>query len=83
MEKIGTQLVETEYGFELISGKSELEPKNLSFETYNDHRIAMSFAPLFLQYGSVTINDPKTVNKSYPLFWENIQQLGLAVVEKI
>ena len=83
LQKIDAQLVETDYGFELMPCKTGFKQRKLTFDTHNDHRIAMSFAPLFFKFGSVTINDPSTVNKSYPSFWEHIQQLGPATVEKI
>ncbi len=46
-----------------------------SFETYHDHRMAMAMAPLAL-LGPVTIHDPSVVSKSYPTFWEHLEQLG-------
>jgi 3-phosphoshikimate 1-carboxyvinyltransferase len=52
---------------------------DLDFETYNDHRMAMAIAPLAIQYNSITINNPNVVHKSYPAFWDDIQQVGLKV----
>ncbi len=49
-------------------------------ETYNDHRMAMSFAPLALKYKTVQINDPDVVVKSYPSFWSDLQSLGFNVI---
>tara|TARA_B100000902_G_scaffold42234_1_gene49931 strand:+ start:25519 stop:26691 length:1173 start_codon:yes stop_codon:yes gene_type:complete len=48
--------------------------------TYNDHRMAMSFAPLCLRFGEVQINDIKVVNKSYPNFWNDLQIGGFKIV---
>ena len=47
------------------------------FETYHDHRMAMSFAPLgmVLPQG-IRINNPMVVNKSYPNFWKDLEILG-------
>ena len=81
LQKIGTEIEKTADGFEIHPATQNPPKKQLMFETYDDHRIAMSMAPAFLKYNSVGINDPETVNKSYPLFWENIQQLGLVNVE--
>jgi 3-phosphoshikimate 1-carboxyvinyltransferase len=61
--------------------ESAANPSDLNFETYKDHRIAMSLAPLFLKYNSVTIADPDCVKKSYPLYWKDIQQTGIAIIE--
>ncbi|GJM35233.1 MAG: 3-phosphoshikimate 1-carboxyvinyltransferase [Saprospiraceae bacterium] len=48
------------------------------FGTYEDHRMAMAFAPLAL-FGPIQIEDPLVVNKSYPEFWEDLEQLGFVV----
>ncbi len=42
------------------------------FETYNDHRLAMAFAPLAILGKPVTIMNPEVVSKSYPGFWDEI-----------
>ncbi len=49
-----------------------------TFDTYQDHRMAMAFAPLAL-LGSITINEPNVVNKSYPNFWKDMQKLGFRI----
>ena len=49
----------------------EFHCNNLKFNTYNDHRIAMALAPLRLKFGSIEINQPEVVNKSYPRFWDD------------
>ena len=48
-------------------------------DVYNDHRMAMTFAPLALKLGSMTIEDPDVVKKSYPQFWEHLSLLGFEV----
>lgn len=53
---------------------------NVGIDTYNDHRMAMAFAPLALQV-PVVINDAMVVSKSYPDFWEDLQSLGFAFEE--
>ncbi len=40
--------------------------------TYQDHRMAMAFAPLALAVGEVQVNDPDVVKKSYPNFWNDL-----------
>jgi 3-phosphoshikimate 1-carboxyvinyltransferase len=49
----------------------------LCVTTYNDHRMAMSFAPLCLVYSNIVIEDAEVVSKSYPLFWEHLKQIGI------
>lgn len=56
-----------------IEGKSTF-PEGLTFPTYDDHRMAMAFAPLSL-LGEITIEDPKVVSKSYPKFWDDFESL--------
>lgn len=63
--------------FFLIEGKASLE-SNSAFDTYEDHRMAMAFAPLAM-YGSVGIREPGVVEKSYPLFWEDLKSLGFEI----
>jgi len=46
-----------------------------SIETYEDHRMAMAFAPLVLKLPSITIYHPNVVEKSYPTFWSDIQNV--------
>lgn len=52
--------------------------KNVAIDTYNDHRMAMAFAPLALKT-SLFINDAEVVSKSYPDFWKDLKRLGLEV----
>lgn len=51
-------------------------------ETYDDHRMAMAFAPLCLVCEQIVISDPKVVSKSYPNFWNDIETLGFIVAEE-
>ncbi|TXE17622.1 3-phosphoshikimate 1-carboxyvinyltransferase [Psychroserpens burtonensis] len=49
--------------------------KNVAIATYNDHRMAMAFAPLALKT-DVIIEDYRVVSKSYPTFWDDLKTLG-------
>ena len=51
-------------------------PKEVIIDTYSDHRMAMSFAPLSI-FNVIVIRDAKVVQKSYPNFWEDLQRIGL------
>ena len=44
--------------------------------TYDDHRMAMAFAPAALCYEGLTIEHPEVVTKSYPTFWEDLKRIG-------
>lgn len=48
--------------------------------TYNDHRMAMAFAPLALKTG-IIIENAEVVSKSYPSFWEDLKKIGFSVSE--
>lgn len=49
-----------------------------SIKTYNDHRMAMAFAPLGLLH-PIKIEDEDVVAKSYPNFWEDLERVGFSV----
>ena len=49
-----------------------------TFETYNDHRMAMCMAPLAQKY-AIRINNEMVVEKSYPTFWEDWTKLGFEI----
>jgi 3-phosphoshikimate 1-carboxyvinyltransferase len=51
-------------------------------DTYNDHRMALSFAPFAMKAGSLIINDPQVVTKSYPHFWQSLQEAGFEIEVK-
>ena len=50
----------------------------VTIDTYDDHRMALSFAPLCLRR-PVIINQPQVVSKSYPRFWDDLRQAGVTV----
>lgn len=45
-------------------------------ETYKDHRMAMSFASIFIKNNGININDPEVVSKSYPGFWQELEKFA-------
>ncbi|MBP5196334.1 MAG: 3-phosphoshikimate 1-carboxyvinyltransferase [Bacteroidaceae bacterium] len=45
-----------------------------AIDTYDDHRMAMSFAYACVPFGKITINNPEVVSKSYPTFWDEFPQ---------
>ena len=56
----------------------ELMPyETLTFDTYDDHRMAMALAPVCLRTGgSVVIKHPEVVSKSYPAYWDDLKKVG-------
>ncbi|MFC3880618.1 3-phosphoshikimate 1-carboxyvinyltransferase [Algoriphagus namhaensis] len=76
LAKFNANLVERENEvFEVIP--SATMPREVTIETYDDHRMAMAFMPL-ISKTDVIIKDPRVVNKSYPSFWKHCQGLGIA-----
>ena len=59
----------------IIDPQNSLFDQSYSIETYDDHRMAMAFAPLFLKIPSLIIQHPNVVKKSYPTFWSDIQKV--------
>ena len=56
------------------------EPQaDTAIDTYEDHRMALAFAPAAFRMESLRINNPQVVSKSYPHFWEDIKAAGFEV----
>lgn len=53
-----------------------------AIDTYEDHRMAMAFAPASLKISDLFINNPQVVSKSYPHYWENLQAAGFIIKEE-
>ena len=51
------------------------------FDSHNDHRIAMAFAPVALFVPGITIRHAEVVEKSYPHFWDDLAAAGFTVEE--
>jgi 3-phosphoshikimate 1-carboxyvinyltransferase len=71
LNKTGIKAEETEDGL-VIHGDT---PHGAEIETYNDHRIAMSFAILGLAIPGIKIRDEGCVDKSFPGFWDELEKL--------
>ena len=64
---------------ELIWDGTRCEPEtDCAIDTYEDHRMALAFAPVALRQ-PVTINNPQVVTKSYPRFWDDLQDAGFEI----
>ena len=60
----------------IVNGFPEKIHGNVQVETYNDHRISMSFAVAGLKLNGISINNPGCVKKSFPDFFDVIAELG-------
>ena len=86
LEKFGANVVITKSSLTIDKGYETQDIKLptancelIKIETHNDHRMAMSFAPLALMYKQLNIQSPEVVLKSYPLFWEDLKSVGFNV----
>ncbi|MFC4722350.1 3-phosphoshikimate 1-carboxyvinyltransferase [Geojedonia litorea] len=78
IEKFGAKIEITDNSLHLYQSKN-IKP-NPTIATYNDHRMAMAFAPLALKT-SLQIEDAGVVSKSYPDFWTDLKSLGFQIKE--
>jgi 3-phosphoshikimate 1-carboxyvinyltransferase len=77
LDNIGFYLNEHDEKWNLgTSGNEELASSHY-FNTYNDHRMAMAFAPLVCTLGEMIIEDPEVVSKSFPRYWDEVRKLGV------
>lgn len=83
LEALKTELTKLGADIRVTGEALFLEPNGVpvpevAIDTYNDHRMAMAFAPLALKV-PVIINDAEVVSKSYPGFWDDLARLGFEV----
>jgi 3-phosphoshikimate 1-carboxyvinyltransferase len=76
LNKMGAQLLEDKDTWELKPGRNPKEISGLQIHTYEDHRMAMAFAPL-AGLMDLVIEEPDVVVKSYPGFWKDLGQAGV------
>ncbi|WP_298263756.1 3-phosphoshikimate 1-carboxyvinyltransferase [uncultured Lutibacter sp.] len=74
LEKLGGHVEITNQTLHLK--KSLKIKRDISIKTYDDHRMAMAFAPLALRV-PISIEDPNVVSKSYPTFWDDFKKITL------
>ena len=66
---------------ELYWDGERCEPmEDAAIDTYEDHRMALAFAPAAFRLKQLRINNPQVVTKSYPSYWEDIKAAGFALV---
>ncbi|MDN3674946.1 3-phosphoshikimate 1-carboxyvinyltransferase [Flavobacterium branchiarum] len=78
LTKLGANISVTNDSLTLIA-TNEINP-NIKIATYNDHRMAMAFAPLALKV-PIIIEEAGVVSKSYPDFWKDLINLGFETTE--
>lgn len=78
LAKIGAAMQEISEGVWELQPSQQLPADMVQIHTYDDHRMAMAFAPLATRI-PLMIEEPLVVNKSYPRFWEDLQKAGFAL----
>ncbi len=79
LKKLG-YLLHNEGDSILIWNGERCEPEdNPVIATYEDHRMAMAFAPVALKLGNINIANPEVVSKSYPNYWNDLKQSGFLI----
>ena len=79
IEKFNVDKVEITENSITLENNSNLKHE-VVIDTYNDHRMAMSFAPLSLLV-PIKINNPEVVTKSYVNFWNDLESLGFNILK--
>lgn len=84
IEALRSQLAKFGYNIEVDSdfalcwnGNAGGVKKNISIDTFEDHRMAMAFAPTAIKFPNIVINNIEVVSKSYPDFWEHLKSCGV------
>ena len=85
LEALKTELIKLGAKVSITNDSLTLENSNsindnIAIVTYQDHRMAMAFAPLALKV-SIQINEAEVVSKSYPDFWEDLKKVGFFIKE--
>jgi 3-phosphoshikimate 1-carboxyvinyltransferase len=80
LAKIGVTLTEDNEVYTLDCADLHF-PERILIRTYDDHRMAMAFAPLSLLIRQIEIEDYQVVEKSYPDFWKDLEKAGFKIEE--
>jgi 3-phosphoshikimate 1-carboxyvinyltransferase len=80
LSKIGVSLVEDNLIYTLNCDNLHF-PNQVTIKTYDDHRMAMAFAPIALLINELVIEDMDVVEKSYPDFWNDLEKAGFSITE--
>lgn len=79
MEKLGFTILHPEEGVLTYDANRQLRQiasdSPIYIDTYDDHRMAMAFAPAAAMYTNLHIRFPEVVSKSYPNFWDEVQKI--------
>ena len=76
-------VIESDADCSLSWDGKRISPENMpEIETFDDHRMAMAFAPATLRFPKIKICNPEVVAKSYPSFWQELSKAGFKMEEE-
>lgn len=81
LRKLGYVLYDSENSILEWNGERCEPEASPVIKTYEDHRMAMAFAPAAIKLDHINIAEPKVVTKSYPRFWDDLRYVGFTVEE--
>lgn len=79
LAKYGIAIYESEPGTLEWHGETCPKDKEISIATYEDHRMALAFAPTAILHPRLNIEEPEVVSKSYPAYWEDMKMVGFEI----
>lgn len=72
-------VISVENDSEMTWDGTKCEATMEAIDTYEDHRMAMAFAPLAVKFPGLRINNPEVVSKSYPSYWDDLSMAGFII----
>lgn len=81
MKKLGYVITDRDDSIMEWDGERCAPATEAVIKTYEDHRMAMAFAPASIKIGNIKIAEPQVVSKSYPNFWKDLAQVGFIIEE--
>lgn len=79
LAKFNAEINETSEGVLEWDGTDDIYYNQQPIITYEDHRMAMAFAPAALVFDKITIENPNVVVKSYPGYWKDFEKTGFSI----
>lgn len=84
LEKCGATVTFNDESVQISSKRNnDINLNDIYINTYQDHRMALSFAPLAFIFHSVIIDDEQVIEKSYPGFWKDLRSAGFRVEKRL
>ncbi|MDA3852999.1 MAG: 3-phosphoshikimate 1-carboxyvinyltransferase [Bacteroidales bacterium] len=79
LSKFGIAIHESDPGTLAWNGETCDKAEKISITTYEDHRMALAFAPTAILHPNISIEEPEVVSKSYPGYWDDMKRIGFKI----